>query len=944
MFYTAATMTEFDWIDEAVAVRIGDGATRFVFPSAVVAENRAARALARSGLRAVRADRFLGWDEFRASLRPDRAGEKPVDDRIREIFAAELMRRNAESPFLSTIASPERAAATSPALAPWIASRLAELAPLAPSRGFSAPEARGALADWAGIAAAYEGFLTERNLRDGAWVPSGEFSHPGKAMVFLPDLVEDFSAWKPALEAAGIEILQPPPEQSRPPLPFVERSSALAEIRGTLRALALDLESGIPAAELALSVADLEHSRPWLEREAELLGIPLDVRAGMPLASLPGGRFFAEIGEAASSRWSGAAVASLLSDEALPWKNPGLVRAILRRGIERHAVAPWTQDGRERDPWEEALRGSPEATEGWRRIRESARRIANAKDYAAIAEAWMAFRNTYLSDEGWDPVADAVAARCVAELRELDLAAALAGGPGPDPFRLFLRRLEGTVYVSAASGAGVRVFPWRLAAGARFARHYLLGASLDSAEVIYSRLAFLRDDLRAGLGAEDLDASADFLAAYAACADRAYFSCPPRGARGDQAPHGALLRRAVATRAPEGVDAPDCRRDEEAWLSGERDSPSILSDPLASGLAAAARTGLARRAKVLPGSLGPRAAAGAISRRLEDDDAGGAPWLRLDPSTMDEYATCGFATLCSRLLQAEPEATGIDFADDRFLGEVYHAALEAFWKRVKAEHGAFRPERLAEYRAWIPEAISLGFVRSAERSGPFALAVLEALAARVEWYVLSLLDAELEAGSGYFANLEVLDVEKERTLRVDAERVKLSGRLDRVQLKDGKAVIVDYKKSGLPSKDSVRGEAREDGSLRLGEAQMPAYQALVEADGLALASAWYASVEGTSGTKAGDFRCALGDGPDAAVPPAELESVREAFGAALAATAKGLRAGLYPMPDPSDQDETCKGCRIRPVCRERYAARVGDDADRRLRLFDGQGGDEGEAS
>jgi len=312
---------------------------------------------------------------------------------------------------------------------------------------------------------------------------------------------------------------------------------------------------------------------------------------------------------------------------------------------------------------------------------------------------------------------------------------------------------------------------------------------------------------------------------------------------------------------------------------------------------------------------------------------------------MDDYATCGFAALSSRLLQAEPEATGIDFADDRFMGEVYHAALEAFWKRVKEEHGAFRPERLAEYRAWIPEAISLGFVRSAERSGPFALAVLEALAARVEWYVLALLDAELEAGSGYFANLEVLDVERERTLRVDAERVKLSGRLDRVQLKDGKAVIVDYKKSGLPSKEAVRGEELEDGSRRLGETQMPAYQALVESEGLALASAWYASVEGNSRTKAGDFSCALGDGPDAAVPAAGLASIREAFAAALAATAKGLRAGLYPMPDPADQEETCKGCRIRPVCRERYAARVGDDAERRSRQGDGEGsGDEGAAS
>ncbi|MBN1242162.1 MAG: PD-(D/E)XK nuclease family protein [Spirochaetales bacterium] len=919
-------MTDFDWIDEAVAARIGDGSTRFVYPSAVVAENRAARALSRSGFRAVRADRFLGWDEFRDSLTAGQDRRRLADARIREIFAAGLMRKNAEAPFLSTLVSPDRAAESSMALAPWVASRLPELAPLAPSRGFKARDARGALADWAAIAAAYEAFLEERTLRDGAWAPSQALARPGKAAVFLSALVEDFAPWRAALQAAGVEILDPPSEACLAQLPFVKRASALAEIRGTLRALTVDLDAGIPAGELAISAADLEFSRPWLEREAELLGIPLDVRAGKPLAALPGGRFFPELGRASSSRWSGPAVASLLSDEALPWKNPGIVRAILRRGIERHAVAPWTEDGRERDPWEEALRGSPEAAEGWRRIRESARRIANAKDYAALSETWMTFRNTYLSDEGWDPVADAVVARCVAELRELDAAAALSGGPGPEPFRLFLRRLEGTVYVSAATGAGVRVFPWRLAAGARFRRHYLLGASLDSAEVVYARLGFLRDDLRAELGAEDSDASADFLAAYAASADRAFFSCPPRGARGDQAPHGALLRRAVRAAEPEGPDAPDCRREEEAWLSDGRARPAALSDPLAEGCMAAARTGLAGRAKVLPGALGPEAAAKAIERRMEADAEGGLPWLRLDPSTMDQYAACGFAALAARLLAVEREPTGIDFADDRFLGEVYHAALEAFWKRVKAEHGAFRPEKRAEYRAWVPEAVAQGFLRSAERFGPFALAVLEALAARIEWYVAALLDAELEAGSGYFANLEVLDVEEERTLRLDTERVKLSGRLDRVQLKDGKAVIVDYKKSGIPTKSAVRGEEGPDGSRRLGEAQMPAYQALVEAGGLGLASAWYASVEGNSDTKAGSFRCALGDGPDADLPEAALDSVRKAFAAALSATARGLRAGLYLVPDPAEQEKTCKQCRTRAVCRERYAARVGDDA------------------
>jgi RecB family exonuclease len=918
-------------IEELLFPALGDRSVRFVFPSEICAESWLERALRLGGRGSLEADRFLGWDRLKEeAARID--GRPPVDDPLRRIFAAGVLAENARDPFLAALIPPEYASSWQP-FAGYVASRLPALGRLPYVLREAGPgaDAEPRAADWLQVRARYEAFLKAVGRFEPAFEPRALRELGGSTLIFFPELIEDFEEYRAALSLCpSVRLVGLPAEA---PVARLRRpETALAELRETLSEIGrlLDGAPGGPrleAADIAITVAGLERYRPYVEREAELLSIPIAMRSGLGLDATAGGRLFAALRDVAASGFSYDAMRDLLLSPAWPWKDPDAGRNIMAAGRRLHAVASWTKDGREVDVWERSLSGS--LLSAYKRLKSRISAISGARDFASLLKSYNAFRGEYLSPnpEDWDMSADLTLARCVVELESLAWAEAeardKAGLATSDAFGLFMRALEAKPYVSSGGGAGVPVCDWRVAAGVYPERHFILGATQDALAVPLRGFDFLGEALRKRLGSPDRDSAPDFIKAYALSGASVSFSCPVAGWDGEVAAHGFLVSMSREDRA-EPADA--LYRDEAAWLSGRGPAPVRLHRPQAAGLAASMEAAASMAARPPDSDKGaflaaPTAAAVAgLLRRRPRDGAEGEARPSIDSTAIDYYLACPYAYLYLRLLDAGPEPSGIEFVDAFFLGDVYHETLALLFERIREEDGSYRPERVEAYRGLLGPCLTRAFEALATKRGPFVAIVLEAYRGRLEACLSRFLDAEAER----FPGLEIGPIEASFSLEYPgpAGGVTLRGRIDRISRSERGLVVVDYKKGRIPD----RAEVVPGDSGSIAEAQIPCYLRLAGSGGEAIDSAWYVSIEGHERRAPGEGACAFGDAAKdkAYVPREGLEPFLAAFDAALERTVEGIAAGAFPLAPKEAQRLTCRECGARGICRERYAFRSGE--------------------
>ncbi len=924
-------------IEEILKPALRDRSVRFVFPSEICAEAWLAGSL-RMGVGAIETDRFLGWDRLKEeAARVD--GRPASDDHLRSIFAANLLAENAAESFLSVLIPPAFAQ-NWPAFAGHIASRLPALARLPDAMRDTRRAAmmRGdpAAADWLAIRERYVAFLDRTGCFESAYEPRTLRSLAGSTVIFFPELIEDFEEYRAALEGApGVRLVGLPAGQlalqdgasrgnTRGAVRLSRPDTALAELRQVLAEVGVLLDSGVEAERIAITVAGLDRYRPYLEREATLVSLPLALRSGKSLAATGGGRLLTALRELYSSGFSYDSLRNLTMSPAWPWKEPEVFRNIMAEGLRLHAVASWPEGGRTIDAWERSLGGSLLST--YRRLKSRTSAIATAKDFSSLLKAYNAFKAEFLSPdrELWNRDTDLSLARCVVELQGLVRAQSMAGLEVSGAFGLFMRSLDATPYVSTGSG-GVPVYAWRVAAGICPERHFILNASQDALALPSSGFDYLGPALRKELGGPhgNADAAPAFIRAYALSGDSVSFSCPRTGFGGDVAAHGFLVslsdgEHAQGTRV-QGTRDP-AYREEAAWLSGRGPAPTRLHRTQALGLAAAA---LAPPSAARGDGALLTAATAALSRaRLfrEGDSRAG-----MDATTIDAYHSCPYAYLYLRLLDAGPEASGIAFADALFMGEVYHEVLARLFERIRELDGRFKAERADDYRGLVGVCLDEAFTGLARKRGAFVGVVLETYRGRLERHVQNLVTLEAER----FPSLGIIFIEKEFELDYPelAGGVVLRGRVDRVSRSEKGALIIDYKKGGLPTTALVAPDA--DGNIA--KAQIPCYLRLVGATGEEIDSAWYISIEGDSNKDPGRAVCAFGASGEASVhgnktayvPDEGREAFLGAFDTALRTTVDGIFAGAFPLAPKETQAEVCQDCGARGICRERYALRFG---------------------
>ncbi|MBN1834400.1 MAG: hypothetical protein JW820_01050, partial [Spirochaetales bacterium] len=469
---------------ERILEQLEDPQVLLVFPSEVTARFWLRRSLAVGGGRAVRAERFLDWGDFKKRWLRYQGNRRAVTRAHRTMFAWRILEENSRNPFFRALVPPEHADSPQAYLGAIVRS-LPALARL-PALAHRWPEAGAAKReDFLRLLREYRRFLDEGSLYEPSFQSPRLEAGERRFLILFPEVIEDFQEHAPLLEGhPRVSFLAVPPLPAPARALITVHDTLALELERVLGSVADLLDRGTDPEEIVLSVTDLAALEGTLERRAELHGIPLAVHRSHPVTSFPSARLFRQVLAAHTSRLSLGPLKDLLLNRALPWREPALAQGLVRLGLDHRLLrSPPAAGG---DAWEGALgraravgnpRGLPlpELRSFYRRLRRYLSEICAAPSFRTLKERLTGFARAFLDTARWQPRELGAFQFALDRLDELEEA---CSGELP-ALRLWLDYLDHELYLPRVREGGVPVYDYPVAEGIAPSHHFLVNASQE---------------------------------------------------------------------------------------------------------------------------------------------------------------------------------------------------------------------------------------------------------------------------------------------------------------------------------------------------------------------------------------------------------------------------------------------------------------------------------
>ena len=912
--------------------------TVFVFPSAVPAQAWARR-LCETGGKPLALERFIAWDEFKERcLSVRRPDQRPANGLSRILFASHILENNAReaaagSPLFTELLPPTYAESYS-AFINHIGTLLPSLKTImektGTSGGRSSSSADPYLRDLSVLYHSYADFLASHGLYEPDWVRA-PFQNRGSRWVLLfPDLADDWEAYEQELsreQSVSIYSIQniqidglaaadggPGVQDVLPGLhnrSLLQFPSYREEIRSVAKLLShLVYRRILEPEDIALSIANLESYAEELSLECRLRDLPLSIHQGKAITDQSGGRLFSHLQACYQSHWSYRALKQLLSDRALPWKQPDLIRQFLDFGLQYRCLSGYNEKGREVDVWEETFSRIPGSViklqQFYRQLKRDILDMVTAKTFGELRTKLLLFTGNHFDREHMNAEADRVYARAMEELgRLIETEQYLADCTTGKAFPIFLAHLKNTTYVHQSETGGIAVYPYRVAAGIGPKLHIVMNATQDAVSVLVDPAPFLREDRKRALDFPSIDRSEAFLSAYL-IAPVTVFTAPERGFTGHTVPHQVLTSRRDI-RYPQDKPIPfleDPYYIEETWNNSETATPFRTQ-----------QTAWERsRKSYRPYMREKDIRASAVDREdLRDALYTSLTTKReahhISPTDINNFISCPFQWLLARGLAISEPQLEIETIGQKDIGILYHAILEAFFNELKKAPGnRIQKSEIPQYKNLMADLIGQKLQEQRQNEGAFQESVYEMLSERIREHLFYFLDSQIP-------NLEssaVLGPEYPLKLHYKELGIYLAGTADLILLDNqDRLIIMDFKTNNTPKNS----ELCFDSNGRVANLQMAAYIRMAEDQLKAKVDrAYFYSIE-----QRASISVIHPDGPvrsNAKLPLSreQYEPVLQFLDKTLAIMVQSLKTGHYPVVEPAER-KFCLSCNLASVCR-----------------------------
>ena len=976
----------------------------FVFPSNVALDSWVewlVRHPEESGVQAVALECFTAWDRFKGSFLDTQLKDKTaIPSLLRKLFVRDLIHRNntQERIFAKIIPWDKADSPLSYAFTDWLAKILPSLALW--HEKSAAAEAADAIpadeedGDYLRLYRAYRSFLDAHAFFEPSWErPRFSGSSNQDIVIFYPELLEDFADYEAVFAGIPQLTLIRLPEAGLPKPPVYKFQDSRKELRRLLLHLrTLHEEQGVPWTDIALSVPDIATYAPYIRRECKAYCVPCNLRAGAPLTQNSAGSVFSQISACVAADFSYDSVRALLQNEYVPWKAAYTDKkeALVRRGNEYRCLCSYREGGRLVDTWEESLTAADgDLLAFYRTLKNDLSEICGAQSFAGIRTAWMIFRNRYLDTEAFSEEADRILGRCIAELDDfIEIEETyiqplgLASGPR---FSFFLSELESKIYKQQEAVSGISVFPYKLAAAAKFPYHFVIDASQRNLNIEYKRLSFLNTQKRRrlladGSGTDMLDSnvSTAFIAMYAKDAPpgEVPFSFAEESFQGFAIAHTALTIREGGYAE---LDERDFIRNEAADMlalragSGRRFTPAMQqafrawaqkTAPCGSGQKRESTDYLMRRAAFLLKRAHNSPVYGLTEEHAE-------AW-KLSQTDMRMFYTCPRLWLFAQVLRIREDTLDTSLMQRYDMGTIHHRVLELFLNaRMRSgeplpvtdkQSGRFPDSTEAQLREEIA-AFTQQAVHDASRElaqSYLAQTMLRSQTALIAQTIMDFLHLfcrapekpspdELNSHTGIagFGGFSVQGAERCLSAPSQTPGVRYIGKLDCLLYEPGHPVryaLIDFKNTAASMPAATASWTDSEGMLA--DFQIPVYATLVESNlcaqeaGLIEAAYFYAIKDGKRTLVIDAYRGAAKNSDSESDTPKDATQFKAAAGKALESYAADfaghLAAGEADALTPGSASAfvdvkpylQCVSCSYRSICRTTYTVgrRAPDDS------------------
>lgn len=783
-----------------------------VFPTETAAKFWIDSYVRLSSRKAVRLDKVIAWDRFRAKFLPVRS-EQPTNGTIRLLFAQQLL---GDEQIVSSLqwftypSHPDSIGNLAATLA-LLCTHLEDLDQMMKER----PQAYLRLPkayrdDTARIGVIYREFLREHSLFEPHFLqPSLDNFDSAKNRnihytVFFPEVCRgwaEFSAMKSFPDWITSCSIQNPDETENPNNILHWFSNELMELRDRLDKIEQLLDAHTPPEEIVITLGNADRWRPYVEHEAMIRDIPITFIQGRSPLSYSPGKFLQSILNLYTHQFSFDAMKSFLLDSRYPFKDRSIIQRLIQCGVEYSVVIGSTNPRTDR--WLHVLESSKKAEDAsvlswYRTFRQQVIAIVRASTITSLRRALFACKEFTLGNTCWldtasehalpeESILNRVWAYCLDQLQAMGEDLETCGiNELPALFSQYLHIIGKQEYIPQHHHRGIPVYSYTASVGISPAHHFLIGCTEDATRQISTKLPLIAESIWEDT--ELSDTTEPLLYHYRYLSDNTYWSASGSAFGGTSSLPPSLFIDRGEVQEESYVPSGRIYYEQTAWAS-ENHTAWIASHNQAQWFSRAHFTAFSPP-RIDFAESHPYFS---LWKRFSLSDG----TLGVSNTMLDAFAGCPMKWAAHYVFHLKKETYAVQSIDHRQLGIIMHRIYENFFREIAQRTGTFRKDLVDSlYREMLENIINAEFDRYARMPQAPSAAVMYYIR---EHYGPDLL-AILKAESNLFSDYTSVAFEAPLTMTYHKAHYTLEGRIDRIlkQVEDDGTeyiAVVDYKKS-----------------------------------------------------------------------------------------------------------------------------------------------------
>ena len=638
----------------------------FVFPSEVAASFWRRRSLSLTNRRSVRYERFISWDTYKERFFDAFQDATPVNRQVRLLFMADLLRKNAENPFLSAIILPEIRKTWRPFVR-YFARTLPILDGMLHDGSIQSALSIDLRSDYLEIRKRYGDFLKNHDLYEPGYESPTGGTISAIHTVFFPTVIQDFAEFKSLIRASNVSVVDVGSPVSRPILRF---ANAKLELRWMCVSIMELLRSGADPGDIAVTLADLAGYEDELREHARRYDLPFDFHLGKSLSNHPEARLYPLLSACFDSGFSARTLKELFLNRTFPWRDSDLGIQLAKFGIEHHGLQNFTSGNDYHDLWQARLssHGTTRLLAFYKRFSQAARRIVRSRNMKELRRRILAFSAEWLDSARFSTQALRIYSAALDELPKLEESEdTLKNIDYESPFSLWQMSLADRVYVQPSSLGGIPVYPYRVSAGIYPKYHFLPGASHDTTTVRSPPYPFLPVTVDDGTKG---DYSGAFLSLYRSSGETVMMSFGDESSSGPHLPPGDYVAQdSVETHQTVQLDS--YALEPALWSGHKREVGLVYPSQLHGSAYCESTFGVPRELDITGTPLGVSELNSRIMQRLSAENGE----ILITPSSAQSWAECPFAYLFVFGLGLAEVDYDVRYYDPREVGILTHRIL-----------------------------------------------------------------------------------------------------------------------------------------------------------------------------------------------------------------------------------------------------------------------------